>query len=359
MVALTPDRVDDDDRYRWEEPGAYEVVPGVFRVPLPLPEDGLKAVNVYVLDGDDGLTLVDAGWAIDSSRKALEDALASLSRTVADVRSVLVTHVHHDHYSQGVTLRRDVGSVLRIGEGERPSLEALGSGTEPDGVTQIAQLRAHGAVRLVDELRKAGWGLTSDPAAWEPPDEWIAADHVLAVGGARVRAVHTPGHTQGHLVYDDGDRGLAFTGDHVLPHITPSIGFESRSGPLPLRDYLDSLARVRALPDRMMLPAHGPVRSTTHTRVDELLAHHEERLEACEALLDGRARTAYEVARGLGWTRRARAFDTLDPVNRMLAVCETAAHLDVLALRGRCAREEAGGTVHYHRTAGSGSKEAS
>src|SRR5690606_30827313 len=121
---------------------------------------------------------------------------------------------------------------------------------------------------------------------------------------------------------------MLFSGDHVLPHITPSIGFEQVPVASALADYLASLALVRGMPDLRMLPAHGPVRPTTHDRIDELLAHQEHRLQASlDAVVAGDG-TAYEVARTLPWTRHERAFDDLDPFNQMLAVNETAAHLD-------------------------------
>lgn len=343
-----PERVDDTDRRRWEEPGAYRVGPGLHRIPLPLPEDGLRAVNVYVLEGDGGLTLIDAGWALPASRGRLADALEALSYSIADVRSVLVTHIHRDHYSQGVTLRRESGCMLRIGEGERPSLQALHADEERMDAAQLALLRRHGADDLVRRLEAGGFDEEEDLSVWELPDEWIDDGRSFDIGGHQLTAVHTPGHTRGHLVYAAPGGGVLFTGDHVLPHITPSLGYERRTGPLPLRDYLRSLHAMLELPDLMMLPAHGPVRSGTRERVHELLDHHAERLDACEALLDGRSASAIEVARGLGWTRRGRRFDDLDELNQMLAVSETAAHLDVLASWQRCEREETSGVVRYH-----------
>jgi hypothetical protein len=97
------------------------------------------------------------------------------------------------------------------------------------------------------------------------------------------------------------------------------------------------------MPDLAMLPAHGPVQPTTHDRIDELIAHHDHRLDASlQAVVAGNG-TAYEVAQALGWTRRERAFDDLDPFNQMLAVNETAAHLDVLVRQGRLTtRDEPG-----------------
>lgn len=332
-----PDLVDDTDRRRWEEPGVYEVAPGIFRVPLPMPDRGLRTVNVYLIEGDDGLTMIDAGWAHPPARAALDEALAALSCSVQDVRSILVTHVHADHYSQGGALRRESGCAVLLGEHERPSLESLRAG-RGGRAGMVAPLRRHGAEAVIAAVATAGFGDSGGPELWELPDEWIADGQLFALGKTRLQAMHTPGHTRGHLVYVDADQRVIFTGDHVLPHITPSVGFESAPAELPLAHYLSSLRAVRALPDMMMLPAHGPVRTSVHARIDELLAHHEARLDACAALLAGRPRTAYEIARELPWTRRARRFDDLKPEHQMLAVYETAAHLDVLHVRGRCER---------------------
>ncbi|MFD8382332.1 MBL fold metallo-hydrolase [Streptomyces sp. NPDC059679] len=113
---------------------------------------------------------------------------------------------------------------------------------------------------------------------WEAPDRWLGAG-TLRFGDRELRVVPTPGHTKGHVVFLDEQRGLLFSGDHVLPHITPSIGFElAEPGGRPLADYLDSLRLMTRYADARLLPAHGPVADSAHTRVAELLVHHDERL---------------------------------------------------------------------------------
>jgi glyoxylase-like metal-dependent hydrolase (beta-lactamase superfamily II) len=149
------------------------------------------------------------------------------------------------------------------------------------------------------------------------------------------------------MVFADQPHGLLFAGDHVLPHITPSIGFEPVPTELPLRAYLTSLALVRRLPDLRLLPAHGPVAGSVHARVDQLLDHHGARLDACQAAVEADRHTAYTVAIALPWTRRATQFADLDLFNQMLAVSETEAHLDLLAAQRRLTRTRTDGVVHY------------
>jgi glyoxylase-like metal-dependent hydrolase (beta-lactamase superfamily II) len=140
---------------------------------------------------------------------------------------------------------------------------------------------------------------------------------------------------------------LLFSGDHVLPHITPSIGFELGEPGLPLGDYLDSLRLITTFPDARLLPAHGQVTGSSHDRVTELLAHHDVRLAEAEAELRSGALDGHAVASRLAWTRRAIRFADLNDFNQMLAVNETMAHLDVLVARGRATASESNGVVRY------------
>lgn len=331
----------------WAEPGAFPVAPGVSRVPLPLPNDSLRAVNIYVIETADGLTLVDGGWAIPEAAEALKRALGELGGAMADIRRILVTHVHRDHYTQAVEIRRQFGARVTLGAGEQPTLKLLGSRHRRPLGTQMQRLRVHGAAALADQIERAIGTSSVAPENWDEPDEWLARARVELPGGRVLEAVPTPGHTAGHLVFHDEAGGLLFAGDHILPTITPSVGFEPVPSPNPLGAFLDSLALVRGRPDARLLPAHGPVAESAHARADELIAHHERRLAATQAAVERGAGTAYEVAGQLTWTRRERRLNELDLFNATLAVFETAAHLDLLVARGRLAMHDDDGHISY------------
>jgi glyoxylase-like metal-dependent hydrolase (beta-lactamase superfamily II) len=203
-------------------------------------------------------------------------------------------------------------------------------------------LPAMGAADLVDEVMAVFTTEFAGPAAalpWEDPDEWLADGMVLDLGQRVLRAIHTPGHTAGHVVFHDEASSLLFAGDHVLPHITPSIGFQPAITRTALADFLTSLQLMLKLPDSRLLPAHGPVSESTHARVNELLEHHEARLaQALEGASSGPV-TAFEVAGAIPWTRRMRKLADLDPMSQILATGETAAHLEVLVARGQLLRQ--------------------
>jgi glyoxylase-like metal-dependent hydrolase (beta-lactamase superfamily II) len=335
-----------NDAPHWTEPGAHPVSEGIHRIPLPLPMDGLRAVNVYALETEEGLTLVDGGWAIDVSRAQLEESLGQIGHKVRDITRFLVTHVHRDHYTQAVAVRREFGAHVSLGIGDRATLDLVGDDALANDPT-LPQLERAGAATVARGWAKMFEGMTPQTRDYEYPDSWLSGDHTFQVGSRQIDAVSTPGHTQGHYVFADRAAGLLFAGDHVLPTITPSIGFEPAYAEQPLGDFLASLAKVRAMPDMQLLPAHGPVTASSHARVDELVAHHDGRLALCLASVEAGKDTAYGVAQDLPWTRHSRTLGELDVFNAALASMETMAHLELLATQGRIARAEVDGVLIY------------
>ncbi len=341
--------IEDDDLSGagdWTRPGVYRCAPDVYRIPLPLPMDGLRAVNVYAVRHDAEITLIDAGWAIPQARELLGAGLAELDAGFPEVRRFLVTHIHRDHYTQAVAVRRAFGTRVALGTGERRGLETINDPDQPEAPIMATRLRRAGGDAVLAKLQ----GLRSphlDMADWAAPDEWIADGERLIVGNRTLVAVETPGHTRGHMVFADEAADIMFCGDHVLPRITPSIGLEPDPKVSPLADFLSSLELVRKRPDARMLPAHGPVGMRVHERIDELIAHHAKRLDATLAALDEGRTTAYAVAGVLAWTRHERTLAELDPFNEMLATLETMAHLEVLVERGIATRTVQDGVAHY------------
>jgi glyoxylase-like metal-dependent hydrolase (beta-lactamase superfamily II) len=326
--------VDSSDRYAWASSRVEEVASGVFRIPLPMLQDGLRAVNVYAIVGDGAITLIDSGWAVPSSRDALVDGLGQLHKGLRDVRQFLVTHLHPDHYAQASVLRDEIGTPISLGEEERPSLEALlrdiaGPKLLP---SRIAILTRAGAAALVEQLPPARFLGPELARQWQPPDVWLKGGAAVTAEDRTLTVVPTPGHTRGHVVFHEERARLLFSGDHILPQITPSIGLEAAASPWPLRDYIDSLKLMKTRPDAMLLPAHGPVWESSHARVDQLLQHHERRLDESLKAIEGGASTGLEVAQVLKWTYHDRSLRELDVRNQAMAVGETMAHLDVLVL---------------------------
>jgi glyoxylase-like metal-dependent hydrolase (beta-lactamase superfamily II) len=244
-----------------------------------------------------------------------------------------------------VAIRRQFGARVAVGIGERPWLRQLQNrAAMVDWSNQLRQLSRAGAADLCLVL---GSRPSNPPSPnWEDPDSWLSAGTV-SLAGRRLEVIPTPGHTQGHVVFRDQAAGLLFAGDHVLPHITPSIGFEGVPSRSPLSDYLASLTLIRSMPDTLLLPAHGPVTASVRDRIGELIRHHERRFQLVTGAVGDGGSTAFEVAGRLTWTRRQRRLAELDVFNQMMAIIETAAHLDVLTDDGELRSAQDGAVTRY------------
>lgn len=313
---------------------AEAVTSGVFRIPLPLPLPDLTEINSYALADDDSLILVDPGWREETSEAILVDALAELDRTPADVSGMLITHSHWDHYTLAMDWQQRYSIPVHLGHDEHHTIDAfdLNDGLHPQ---QVRLLRLAGAPELADTIDRLQLDDYEKDLRFGPPDHWLHHGQVLTGADQRIEVHATPGHTRGHVVYDLPGAGVTFTGDHLLPRITPSIGFERTPEPSPLTSYLGSLRASAEGPSHRMLPAHGALTARTDVRARELLAHHDERLTAIHDAVAAGASTAAEIAGGMVWTRRNRALSELSPMHAMTAILEVRAHLVHLATQGR------------------------
>ena len=187
-------------------------------------------------------------------------ALAGVGHDVSSIHDIYVTHIHRDHYTLAVELRRRFGTRVHLGRDEAPGLHELLEIASNVPVTSLHQLRRSGEDELAAVVEAMTESEEFDADGWEKPDVWLDPGE-YAVGARVLEAVATPGHTKGHLVYHDLDAGILFSGDHLLPTISPSIGFELGDWELPLASYLSSLEAMLAATRRAAAPR--PRRSRT------------------------------------------------------------------------------------------------
>jgi glyoxylase-like metal-dependent hydrolase (beta-lactamase superfamily II) len=259
---------------------------------LPLNGDKLRAIDVYAIDGGDGIDLVDSGAGGAQGLDALQRGLRQIGRDLCDIKSIVCTHLHYDHYSLGLRLRRDFGTPLSLPEGEQPALHTQCSVSSPYG-TQIRALVNNGAADLAHYLTSTAGALPIIDVDWEEPDLWLRPGETLQSAGQDLQTFATPGHTRGHMFMVADEAGVIFVGDHVLPHITPSIGVEPLGNRSPLADYMWSLDAMTTLPDLALLPGHGPAGGSLHARAAELMDHHRDRLEQSLTAMCRGAATAH------------------------------------------------------------------
>jgi glyoxylase-like metal-dependent hydrolase (beta-lactamase superfamily II) len=312
-------------------PPVEKVRDGLWSIPVPIPDNPLRYVLVYALESDDGLVLVDAGWDDDASWQALTGGLAAIGGRVSDVRAVLVTHFHADHL--GLAGRVRAGSGAWVALHRLDALAATDLGRQPgrlvDGLRRHLEL--HGAPDA--EVQHILDSTPVDRFAGTPaPDVLLEDGETVKVPGHGLRVVWTPGHSPGHSCFYEADRRLLFSGDHVLPRITPQIGVFSRSAGDPLTDFLRSLDRLDRYDVDEVLPAHEYRFRGLPDRLAGIARHHARRIAQVHAAVrEAPGRTAWDLAAVLPWSR---SWGAIDGVGRQLAMAETLAHLVLLAGRG-------------------------
>ncbi|WP_346623436.1 MBL fold metallo-hydrolase [Blastococcus montanus] len=315
-------------------PPVERLRPDLWSIPVPIPDNPLRYVNVYALALDGGgLGLVDTGWESDAGWDALTDGLTSLGAGIGDVRGVVVTHLHFDHLGLAARVREASGAWVAMHPADASAVARLTRTAAVDAVAaEVEFLVGLGAPRADAASDVGGAEYLSGFMRMAVPDRLLEHGDRAAFPGWSLRAVHTPGHTPGHLCFAEERTGLFFSGDHVLPRISPNVSTTGGGSADPLGDYLDSLAGVRGLDATEVLPGHEWRFRGLADRADALTAHHEARLtELLTAVGQHPGSTAWDLAAHLTWSR---PWDRYERRMRIFAVTETDAHLRLLAGRG-------------------------
>lgn len=330
MIEITGYR----QREAWQNktlPPVEEVRTGLWSIPVPMPGNPLRYVLIYALALDDGLALVDVGWNSEESWAALTSGIRATGHDVSDVRIAAITHLHPDHFGLVPRLQECSGAAIAMHRADA-ALLAHHDATQSRRMTDASttQLTRLGAPRAVVDagllpLVRFGENRTTDVVLDD-------GDH-LDLGRWKLRAIWTPGHTPGHLCFVEEGTGVVFTGDHVLPRISPNISVIPGQLPDPLGHYLTSLRATAQMPDTETLPAHEYRFRGLAARARDLLSHHEERLdEIGDVVADRPESTSWDITSRIGWSR---PFAHMGPGLGRMAVRETHAHLVVLADAGR------------------------
>src|SRR5438552_2477404 len=339
------------DSARWTR-GALalaELLPGVWRLPLPLRGSPLGHVNTYLVRTDDGYLLVDCGWDTADTLRALEGHLRALDIRMPDIRHLVITHIHPDHYGLAGRLREITNADLSFHRLERLFIESRYVDADELLGEMREWLRMNGTPP--DELDRLNRGSTSmmDRVQIAYPDRTLDGGEEIPCGRFNFRVVWTPGHSAGHIcLYDRGNK-ILLSGDHVLPHITPSVGLHVRATSNPLADYLDSLRLIGRLEAELVMPGHGEPFQGLPERTDALIAHHQRRLEEIVQLLarwPEQPRSGFQIAAEMRWSRR-RTWDDLSGFERRMAVTEALAHIELLHARGQIEKSCAEGEMRY------------
>jgi glyoxylase-like metal-dependent hydrolase (beta-lactamase superfamily II) len=313
---------------------------GIAQIRLPMTDNPMRYINAYLVEDSDGYALIDCGWKADDVLAALEAGLAECGVGIRDVKHLLITHFHFDHYGLAGTLVR--AGIPELGMHELDWQFASLVFSDPVRMDHAAdEWIARNGLRVE--------ALLEDEIDHHRRSELVKPSRMLEDGErvGRLRAIFTPGHSPGHLCFVDERTGKMFTGDHILDPVTPHVGYWHESRGDALGEYNAALHKVAAIGATGVLPAHGEPFPDLERRVNELLAHHDLREAGMLAVLADGPRSAADVARGVPWTRREKSFTTLGESHQQFAVAETIAHLENLRTRGLVTRDLAAYPILY------------
>lgn len=326
--------------------GPEQVVPGVWRIPVPLPF-ALKSANIYLIDDGPGQRiLIDSGLGLPADEQALRAGLAEAGVALEDLTALILTHAHPDHIGLSGAIHAAAPLIpIYMLDGEATQISAVWGEASGELLLKLDEMyRVNG---MPDEMRAGSQkaGLTLRKVLRLPRVDAITPlsdGQRLELGNHSYEVIWTPGHSDHHLCLLRDD-GLFIAGDHILPHITPNIGLYVGARPNPLSDYFGALRRVEPLSAGLILPGHGRPFEGLAERAVELRAHHDERSESVYDIVSGEhdGLNAYGVA-GKLFGERLRSFD-----DWRFAVAETLAHLEYLRLAGQIERAPQDGLLIY------------
>lgn len=305
---------------------------GIKLIKLDLPFR-LNHVNCFLAKGENGWIVIDTGLHNEQTVKRWNQELAG-----KNVSHIFITHYHPDHFGYAGGLQKKTGAKVCMSKVDSDmGLIAWRENflNELSGHYQLAGIPVEIGNAMIENTREFVPRVTPYPFV----SHYFREGEMVVIGKLEYEVIFTPGHSDGLFVFFNQEHKVLLSTDHILPKITPNISYCFHGDENPLKTYLKSLEKIRKLNAELVVPSHGQYFYNANKRINEIKAHHEERLaKALESLRS--SKTVYQVCQDL--------FPFIKTIHETrFAIGETIAHLEYLRNKGECNRELVNGEYVY------------
>ncbi|MFC4767761.1 MBL fold metallo-hydrolase [Effusibacillus consociatus] len=308
-----------------------QISENLYRIPIPVPFP-MKYIYCYLFKGKEGWEMIDAGFNYPAAQEAWWEVFSYLELNPKNIRVIYITHFHPDHFGLAGWMQQVTGApvyigmedyqmVTRVWDPQSIQAKRIGEMCTQNGVSAVL------SEQIVEHMEKL------NKHVLPMPELTPLTDQEVLLGNEYWQVIHTPGHSDGHICFYQSKKRVLIAADHILDKITPNISLWPGCRSNPLQDYLDSLQKIKLLDVEQVLPGHGRIITHLSDRVDEILQHHEQRLDKMYSLAK-EGRTAYQIADVVF------SHKELTPHQWRFAMAETLAHLEFLVANGKLAKIE-------------------
>lgn len=317
-----------------------KVYPNIYMKEIPLPNNPLKALNSYIIVSEDKNLIIDTGFNRKECKEALMEGIKELNLDL-NKTYLLITHLHADHSGLAAELNQR-GAKVYAGEIDGEMINQM---------SKSSYWEVFNEYKILFDLEKDNLSFQDHPGYKYCPKEDIdfislKEGDTLIIGDYNFEIIDIPGHTPGHIGLYERKHKLFFGGDHILDSITPNIAFWGFDEDI-LAVYFNSLKKIYDYNIDFLFPAHRNIIKDHKTRIKELLAHHNERLEEIKEIIQNENMTVRDVASKMHWDIRAKSWEDFPNPQKWFATGEAMSHLEHLVFIGEAEKTEIDGILYY------------
>lgn len=293
----------------------------------------LNHVNCFVAEGEKGHVIIDAGLNDKETVERWNDVLKD-----KHVTDIYITHYHPDHFGYAGGLQQKYKARLSMTEIDAHN--GLSAWTDELLNNLLMNYDKCGIPKEIGvEMYENTKSFLPRVTPYPNIDHYFEENEKVKIGKYEYEIIFTPGHSDGLITFYNKEKSVLIATDHILPRITPNISYWFHGDDNPLKTYLQSLDKIRALDVEYIIPSHGKPFYDGNKRIAEIIQHHDDRLNETLNTVKQYS-TVHDICNALFQFQL-----TIHEIR--FAIGETIAHLEYLRHKGMLNRAEENGVWHY------------